>query len=155
MNTTSLKLLLGAGTAAWTCTRCCASVGLVIPGLAVALLLVFLRGQTPANPLFTLRFVASRASLTRAARLHDGTLQGEPQWTGLFRINCVKMDALPKWSFSREAAVSSTSVGSPIAPGRARQAGATRTFTATGTSCTTASRTCACKAHCRAAGARL
>jgi hypothetical protein len=56
-------------------------VGLVIPGLAVALLLVFLRGQTPANPLFTLRFVASRASLTRAARLHDGTLQGEPQWT--------------------------------------------------------------------------
>jgi hypothetical protein len=66
----------------------------LFPILGLSLLVIYFQRQSPANPLFQLRYLASQASLTRAAEaLRDGTSTDEPQRAGLFAIHFVRVDA--------------------------------------------------------------
>jgi hypothetical protein len=60
------------------------------PMLATALLLIYLSSQSPLNPLFRLRFLASQAPLTRAAQAAEsGAMRGGPARVGLFTARYV------------------------------------------------------------------
>jgi len=66
---------------------------LVYPLAAVALLAIFLTSQSPANPLFRLRFELSRRALDAAARAAlTETPPATPGWVGLFPIQRIEVD---------------------------------------------------------------
>jgi hypothetical protein len=56
--------------------------------LGTALVAIYLTSQSPVNPLFRARFLASERALTRAAkRMESGSTQTERLRVGLFRAN--------------------------------------------------------------------
>ena len=56
------------------------------PVLGAALVMIYLSSQSPSNPLFRLRFLASQGALTRAAQgLESGSVRPAPMRVGLFR----------------------------------------------------------------------
>jgi hypothetical protein len=67
---------------------------LVHPLAAALLLLLFLSSQSPANPLFRLRFHLSREALEDAARnALAGQPRATPAWIGLFPVR--RLDVYP------------------------------------------------------------
>jgi hypothetical protein len=60
------------------------------PVLAMALLVIYLSSQSPLNPLFRLRFLASERALTRAAQAAEtGATPAKPVRVGLFTARYV------------------------------------------------------------------
>lgn len=95
--TFSITLLVGAGSLVLVPGRPGARWRLVAwllhPLAAVALTLLFLFSQSPANPLFRLRFLLSRAALDRAAAAALASPPTTaPGWIGLFRVGRVESD---------------------------------------------------------------
>lgn len=65
----------------------------VYPVAAIALLTLFLTSQSPANPLFRLRFELSKTSLDAVARAALAeTPPATPTWAGLFPIQRIEVD---------------------------------------------------------------
>jgi hypothetical protein len=86
----AFTLVLARGSVSWT--GLCA--WLAYPVAAGALLVLFLGSQSPANPLFRLRFQLSRPALDEAARAALATTpSARPRWVGLFPVHHVDVDA--------------------------------------------------------------
>jgi hypothetical protein len=53
--------------------------------LLVAAVAIFVRAQSPSNPLFRIRFALSQSAFASRAAVPAETMEG-PQWVGLFRV---------------------------------------------------------------------
>ena len=74
---------------------------LVYPAAAAGLLVLFLHSQSPLNPLFRLRFEASRSELEGIARLAVATRAPvAPKQAGLFRVRRVDVAGSMVWLVS-------------------------------------------------------
>lgn len=92
-----VTVLVGAGSLVLVLTRRHISRGRLLlwflhPLAAAALLVLFLSSQSPANPLFLLRFSLSRSALEAATR---AALAGKPHmtpgWVGLFPVRRIEV----------------------------------------------------------------
>ena len=97
--TFGVTVLLGAVSLALALTERRASRARLLvwslhPLAAAALLILFLASQSPANPLFGLRFALSRPALDAATRAAlSGRSPATPTWVGLFPVR--RIDILP------------------------------------------------------------